>query len=427
MVNRLAGGGQGRAGASSALRGKNSAALPRLQQSGPKSAGGGRSSFAGGFQPGGEQSRGGSAARRQHELEGAAESSSGEGAGYSSGRGGGENGGGGGGSGLNSGAYGSHGGGSGAAAQSPASAMKQATAEQKPPPAPVAYIWPRESDFGPLYTYESASRQVIVMNIGDAPLAIGVIENLDDASDFALEKDKCSTLTLAPGKSCTFSLRFAPQSAKDEHITAFQVPSNDAGSSYFQSYIEARGSAKASPWSSALYNRWGGSHETGRINRLDFGMVPEGYSTSQVLRVMNTTGEHWYAVKLDVSKLPPSFKVTGDGCTGSALGAGQACAVTVAFTPTAAVNRQFSSSNYGKYNAVNSNTGEKVISARPALPLMLDTPVEAAPAGSLLVLADHDEYYNRQVQVMSVPVGARSCAPYPVNGLTRVQRYVFFK
>ncbi|OGR42154.1 MAG: hypothetical protein A2X35_06735 [Elusimicrobia bacterium GWA2_61_42] len=417
IVNPVARPGQPQAAAGSGQ------ALPRLQSAaGDKQlVAGAAPSFASGFSGAGAAPavHGGSAARQQQEANRAAESSASGGG--SAARGGGGNGGGG--TGLNSEAYGSH-----RAESSPpaAASIKQATTEQKPPPAPVAYVWPRTIDFGNLYTYETAARQIIVMNIGDAPLVLGGIANIDDDTPFYLENNKCASATLAPGKSCTFNLRFSPRAAK-EYVTVFEVPSNDEGAFYYQSYMEVKGNSKYSPWTSWWNSHWGGTNY-GRGNKIDFGMVPEGYSMSEVLRVTNTGSSDWYAVKLDAAKLPASFRVTGDACTGSNLPAGQSCTLTVTFSPTEAVNKKFSSSYYGQYLALNSDTGAKVYSPRPHFPpLLMDSPVEANPNGELTVLASNDEYYHRQEAVLGVPVTGLSCAPFPAAGLTRLQHYYYFR
>jgi hypothetical protein len=335
---------------------------------------------------------------------------------------------------LEAGAYGSHGG--GAAAQSAGAGAGAASAEspqtmgggpqeEKAPPAPVAFVWQRSVDFGTMYTYETAARQVIVMNIGDAPLKLGKISNLDDETPFFLEKDKCSSVTLTPGKSCTFRVRFSPKSVR-EYLTGFEIPSNDSGAMTYQSYIEVKGVSKYS------YSTWWWHNYSygaaGYNNRLNFGMVPEGYAMDQVLRITNNTGDSWDELKLDAAKLPSDFKLSGDGCTGGSLGPQQSCSVTVTFTPTAAGNRKYASSNYGQYHSVNMDTGAKLYHARPHFPpLVLEGPVEASPAGSLKVLANYHTYLHTGQTVLEVPVEAKSSAPFPVTGLVRVQHYYYFK
>jgi hypothetical protein len=411
--------------------GISSASLPRLKPSGGPAGdlGNKRSGFGANFQDYGAAPalHGPAAARQQHADDlaatgGGSHLQAGE---YGSARNSQE---GAGGTGMTSGGSGgSQGGGGDSSSMSSAGGMKQTQTQAGPPPAPIAYLWPRALDFGNMRSYETATRLAILMNIGDLPLSVGAIENIDDSAPFAIEKDNCSNSTLAPGKSCTFLARFSPQGAR-EYITAFYVPTNDEGSAYYQTYMEIKGKAASSQWTSWWNQHWGGSGQ-GTVNKAEFGMVPEGRSLSQTVRVTNTGGNNWHAVKLDLSKLPSSFKVTGDGCTGSSVAPGQSCPVTVTFTPTEAVNRKFADSHYGQYFAVNANTGAKVHDPRPKFPpLLLDAPVEAAPKGTFKVLASYEEeYYTTHQEVLEVPLEARSCAPFPVQGLTRVQAYYYFK
>lgn len=335
---------------------------------------------------------------------------------------------------LEAGAYGSHGGGqapgadfSGAgsgAGESGGSKGAGGPPQEKKVPEAVGFLWPRTFDFGNMYMYETAARQVILMNIGDAALKVGRIENMDDETPFYVEKDKCSSTTLAPGKSCTFRVRFSPKAVRD-YVTGFEVPTNDENALNYQGVIEVKGNSKYSYSTWWWHHYWSGP--AGYNNRLDFGMVPEGYTMDEVLRITNNTGSEWENVKLDRTALPSSFKISGDACTGSNLGPHQSCAVTVTFAPAAGDNRRFSSAYYGMYHAVDYQTGGKSYSARPKFPpLVMEKPVEAAPKGTLKVRANFNILHDGQV-VAEVPIGAASSAPFPVMGLARVQHYYIFK
>jgi len=399
--------------------------MPRLQTADAGLARGRKSAFSAGA-TGAGMSRGGPGARRAAGLEQEGDSASGSG-GYSAGPG--ESASAGGGGGMYAGDYGSHGGGqaagSSAEAQSGASGGGSQAPQEKHIPAPVSFIWPRSFDFGNMFTYETASRLVIVMNIGDARLAVGKIENMDPGTPFILEKDKCSGALLAPKQSCTFRVRFSPGAVND-YVSGFSVPSNDNGSMAYQGYIEVKGSAKYSYLTWWWHQSLAGT--AGYTNRLDFDMVPEGYSMDEVLRIYNNTSENWHKIKLDNSALPASFKLSGDGCSGQDLGPRQSCSVTVDFVPDSATNKRFSSAYYGQYSAVNMNTGATLYSPRPKFPpLVFDKPVEADPKGELRVLTGVDKYHSKFQQVLAVPISAKSCAPFPVYGLERVQHYYYFR
>lgn len=427
-----AGGAMGRSGPMSlnnkaqaaAQAAVRTSAAPRLQPGGKSSMRRSPSTFAAGS-PGAGTLHGLSPSRGMSATGGAGDTS--ESGGASSGYAGEYSDGGG--RGLSAGEYGSHGGGgaSSSASSTGSSGAREAAAEDKHLPAPVAYIWPRSLDFGDMSMYETASRQVIVMNVGDADLKLGKIENIDYESPFYLENNACSSRTLKPGAACTFRVRFAPRTVK-QYSTAFEVPSNDEGELAYQSYVQFDGNAKYSPWTSWWFSRFGGAGALGTVNRLNLGMVPEGYTMSGTLRITNGSGRTWHAIKLDASKLPASFKLSSDNCSGTDLAPGRACSATVTFTPDAATNRKFAGAYYGQYLAVNPSTKSKTYSPRPHYPpLLLDSPVAAAPKGQLLVLGDYNEFLKRKLQLSSVTVQAESCAPFPVYGLARIQRYFFFK
>ena len=59
----------------------------------------------------------------------------------------------------------------------------------------------------------------------------------------------------------------------------------------------------------------------------------------------------------------------------------------------------------------------------------MESPVEAYPKGEIKVTAsvDDDNSFARRQEVLSVPVSGVSCAPFPVPGLTRIQRYYYFE
>ncbi len=340
------------------------------------------------------------------------------------------------GSGRYAGEYGSNGGGQHSSGDQSSSASGDNSAGMgagagKEKPYPLMYAWPKSFDFGTMDAYETASRQVIVMNMGTADLKVGQIENLDDGTPFTAQDDKCSNKVLAPRKSCTFSIRFAPTAANNYH-TAMYVPSNSDDGYDSYSYLELKASSRySSRGFMGLRGLYRGSGE-GRVNAADFGMVPEGFPFTQALRVTNTSGETWDGVALDRSALPASFTVASDGCSGREVPPGSHCDLTLKLDPAAAVNRKFCSGPYGQYVAKNMYTNATVYSPRPQFPpLTLTGPVEASPEGQLKVTAAYpdDDYYARKRRhlVLTVPVKAKSCAQFPVYGLTSTGNFYYFK
>lgn len=314
--------------------------------------------------------------------------------------------------------------GAGASAEAPRT-MGGGQQEEKQPPAPVAFIWPRSNDFGTMYMYETAARQVIVMNIGDADLKLGKIVNLDDSTPFYAEKDKCSNAVIKPGKSCTFQVRFSPRAQK-EYLTGFEIPTNDDNLMAFQNFIEVKGISKHSSytWWWNQWNRTGGS-----ANRLEFGLVPVGWAMEQELKITNNSGNTWHDIKLDKSALTGAFILSGDACTGRNIGPRQTCSIKVKFRPSDTVNRNFGDSHYGQYHAVNMDTGAKLYHSRPKFPpYVMEKPVEVTVKGKLKVKANFDEYFRAAGrEVLSVPLSGTSSANFPVTGIVRVQHYFYFK
>ena len=83
--------------------------------------------------------------------------------------------------------------------------------------------------FGTLGEGESDEQVFTVTNNGAAPLTIGSVGGSDGlASPFSLVSDNCSSRTLAPGASCTLTVRFAP-GTEGSYSDSFDIASNDPG------------------------------------------------------------------------------------------------------------------------------------------------------------------------------------------------------
>jgi hypothetical protein len=68
---------------------------------------------------------------------------------------------------------------------------------------------------------------VTVANSGDAALDIYTIATADPlAAPFSIALDGCSGQTLAPGGSCTLTVRFAP-AGEGAFSDSFDIPSSD--------------------------------------------------------------------------------------------------------------------------------------------------------------------------------------------------------
>jgi predicted phosphodiesterase len=92
---------------------------------------------------------------------------------------------------------------------------------------------PAYKTFGTVKTGKKATAAFTVKNTaakGVSRLTVGsVSKGGTDAGQFALVADRCSGQTLAPGKTCTFQVSFAPTSANSKSAT-ISIPSDDSGS-----------------------------------------------------------------------------------------------------------------------------------------------------------------------------------------------------
>ena len=67
----------------------------------------------------------------------------------------------------------------------------------------------------------------------------------------------------------------------------------------------------------------------------DFGLVATGQTAVQTLTLANSGKSAAHGLKVGLSG-PAAFTITGDTCTGTSLGPGMSCAVTVRFAPSSA-------------------------------------------------------------------------------------------
>ena len=292
-------------------------------------------------------------------------------------------------------------------------------------PPPVTAVWPYSINFDRVYKFETAKRLVVVMNTGESPLKISDIREVA-SSPFSKQDDTCTGKSLAPGKSCTFKVKFAPGSAK-VYDAAFEI-STDGGrySAAYKAQVVVKGNAKK--LSGLWYWRADPPKGDGYINRVEFGQVPENFSLEQSVRIHNDTGENWYGISFDISKLPSVFKLGSDGCGGKSLPSGRDCFITLVYTPTTKSNQK-NCKHYGMYQALSMNNGRKSWHPRPTYPdYMFEAPAESALAGTLVVKARPavNFHYTSHI-VLEIPVKGNSSAPFPVPGVESSQKYFYFK
>jgi hypothetical protein len=286
---------------------------------------------------------------------------------------------------------------------------------------PAAFVWPNSFHFGNLSPDESAVRLVTITNIGNKKLKVGKIVKMEKDVPFFKEADKCTAAVLAPGKKCSFRLRFSPKK-NGEFGSGFEIKSNDGDAINYQKYVEVRGEAKKHK-----LDLRGAALGPGGINRLDFGTVPQGQALTIPLHVANLGGAKWDNIKLKREGLPASLTLVKDGCSGKDIPARGHCIVTVKFAPTEATNKKFASKDYGKYSAVDARTQARSVVGRPRFPLVIEEPVMVKLEGLLTVLVNYKAKTKTGTLVLEMPIKAESCAPYPEKGLVRIQHYYFYQ
>lgn len=294
------------------------------------------------------------------------------------------------------------------------------------PPEPVMVIWPQSLKIGNVEIYGSASRKAFIMNTGDAPLGIREISNLDDNnSPFYLKKNSCANKTLQPGEKCDLEVVFSPSDFR-KRKTAFEIKTNDTGLGVFQNYLFAEG--KALSFRYYWWQRWHFSywkHKSGTIGTLDFGTVPADSSHTQQLRVVNTTHGKWYNLKIR-PELPRNVAVISNACSGRDIDPGGYCLITLKFSPEDGVNESFIK-RYGQFEAVNIETGRKTISPHPVFPVAILGPVTGKIEGAVKIYVSyHDERGYGEKMVHAAKIKGETCAKYPVAGMRRAGKYLFF-
>lgn len=168
---------------------------------------------------------------------------------------------------------------------------------------------------------QSSVRTIEIANSGNLPAAffIAVIAGGDSGSFRLLDED-CSAAELMPDSTCTAHVRFAPQGPGPKLARFALFGDGDSGTMVF---LEGEGVAPAVTMTPGSF---------------DFGAATSGTrSPAQTFVVRNDgdTAVEMGSVSIVGANLG-QFQVTGDECTGVALGSGGECLVRVRFTPTSA-------------------------------------------------------------------------------------------
>jgi hypothetical protein len=168
---------------------------------------------------------------------------------------------------------------------------------------------------------QSSVRTIEIANTGNLPAAffIAVVAGGDSGSFRLLDED-CTAAELMPDSTCTAHVRFAPQGPGPKLARLALFGDGDSGTMVF---LEGEGVATAVTMAPGAF---------------DFGAATSGTRSPAQTFVVRNDGDG--AVEMgSVSIVGPNlgqFQVTGDECTGVALGPAGKCLVRVRFTPTSA-------------------------------------------------------------------------------------------
>ncbi len=167
---------------------------------------------------------------------------------------------------------------------------------------------------------ESAAQSFTVSNTGSA--GIGIVSTALtglDATQFAIERDGCAGVTLAPARSCTVDVVYRPTSPGD-HSASLELTA--VGGSRLFAALTGR-ALVAVPLTIAPATR-------------NFGSVLAGAMSTAVdftVRNAGGCGALTLASSL-VGANADQFHVTASTCDGAVLAGGEACVVSVVFAPT---------------------------------------------------------------------------------------------
>jgi hypothetical protein len=189
------------------------------------------------------------------------------------------------------------------------------------PPAQLR-VTPATLDFGGILVGTSATHSFTVENIGGS--ASGALTlTRTGSTTFTLESNTCAGASLAPAASCTFVVRFTPQT----------------GGGITRSATVDIAGAIGGTASVMLF----GSENANEGIRLSpttfaFGTVNVGASSTwQTFTVNNPGGLPTGALAISLQGMHPNdFELDDDLCTGTSLSPGQSCTFDAKFAPTVA-------------------------------------------------------------------------------------------
>ena len=179
--------------------------------------------------------------------------------------------------------------------------------------------------FGSVTDGSSSDETVTVTNAGTADLDIGTVTS--PAAPFTLMINNCSGQTLAPGGTCTVTVRFSP-SAETTYTGSFGIPSNDPDTATVTVSVSGTGTAVPVP-NIAVTDSVAPDND----HTIPFGDVVTGDTSDETVTVTNT-GTADLIIGTPAPFAVP-FGVISQTCWGQTIAPNGTCTVTVGFSPSA--------------------------------------------------------------------------------------------
>jgi hypothetical protein len=187
----------------------------------------------------------------------------------------------------------------------------------------VAPTTDHQIPFGTVLDGLTSDQTVTVSNTGSADLTVGTISG--PAAPFSIVSNNC-TSPIAPGGSCTLTVRFAPTAAGPFNDT-FDIPSDDTATGTVTMSVSGTG---ATPVPAIAVTD---SVAPTTDHQIPFGTVLDDNTADQIVTVSNN-GSADLTVGTIAGPAAP-FSIVSNNCT-SPISPGGSCTLTVRFAPTAA-------------------------------------------------------------------------------------------
>ncbi len=196
----------------------------------------------------------------------------------------------------------------------------------------VAPVNDLQVPFGNVTEMTTAEQIITVSNDGNADLVMGNVAMVDPlAAPFSIISDNCSTQTITPAASCTFTVQFEPTSTGAFNDT-LDIPSNDSDEASVTLAVSGTGTATPVPDVTV----------TDAIVPVDDLQIPfadltiAGISDQTVTISNNGNADLVMGNIAQVNTLGAPFSVINDNCSGQTISVAADCTFDVRFAPTVA-------------------------------------------------------------------------------------------